>query len=407
MASTGLSSHELTVQPSGQAAFSQTGQVDWVAFSRATSEATISILTRLSGSQVEPLTALVAQQISTTFHVPVEAEQRIGKALSRLVSFGSFGDAVWFGFGIRHLIRSLAQTREGTTCVALCAALTEAHTAEFASLVMTHLTKLMNAPQSLSPSIAQWRRLVDACAGCLLNSDLPEVVRRFSGFNRSTETAVPEAAPDPEDLARALLALSKLSSGHLDSITLASSADCAWLGAIAEWLLGLSVILEQESPPNAFLLGTYAAPNKQSQVRIIYTERQVYETDSESLVVQKAYKIRQISDVIRRQMRPRSTELYIRVPWTCILAAIFGEKPVRVFIVSLRSVFIAFVGSVARIFEGMSKSETGIERDYLETNIFYLDGTYGRGFLHNFGKCFPELATELLTQSVETLALSY
>lgn len=59
----------LTLRSSGGDSFSQTGQVDWIAFLRGTAEATVSILTRLSSSGVEPLTILVAQRAFTTMHI--------------------------------------------------------------------------------------------------------------------------------------------------------------------------------------------------------------------------------------------------------------------------------------------------------------------------------------------------
>lgn len=49
------------------------------------------------------------------------------ESMGKLKSFSAFGDVVWFGVGVRHVLRSLVNTSQGASCVALCAALAECH----------------------------------------------------------------------------------------------------------------------------------------------------------------------------------------------------------------------------------------------------------------------------------------
>ena len=44
---------------------------------------------------------------------------------------------LWFGFGIKYIVRSLASTMEGKNCVMLCASLSEVHSVEFSASVMS------------------------------------------------------------------------------------------------------------------------------------------------------------------------------------------------------------------------------------------------------------------------------
>ena len=53
----------------------------------------------------------------------VQVEYCLNEALSRLHSFSSFGDLMHFGFGIKHIIRTLADSVEGMATIALCSAL--------------------------------------------------------------------------------------------------------------------------------------------------------------------------------------------------------------------------------------------------------------------------------------------
>ena len=153
-----------------QSGFSQSGQLDWATFLRSTAEASISILTRLSGSGVDPLTILVAQNAFSTLRLSVDGERNMQEALSRLQSFRSFGNFLWFGFGVEHVSRSLAKTREGLEVVAVCAALGESHSSELTALVLSEFSDLNGLRRPLSPSIAQWKQLIQACSGCLAGS---------------------------------------------------------------------------------------------------------------------------------------------------------------------------------------------------------------------------------------------
>ena len=74
-------SSALIIRGGGQA-FVQSGQIDWVGFLRATAEATISVLTRLSGSGVEPLTLLVAEQLCSTIPLSKDGQKGASDALS-------------------------------------------------------------------------------------------------------------------------------------------------------------------------------------------------------------------------------------------------------------------------------------------------------------------------------------
>ena len=77
-------------------------------------------------------------------------------------------------------------------------------------------------------------------------------------------------AAEPRDTAQALTALAKVSSGHLNSVTLFGGFECAWLGAVAQWLLGLAVTCEREDDPDSKYYGHYTKPANAAQVKIIF-----------------------------------------------------------------------------------------------------------------------------------------
>lgn len=117
----------LTANPPSNPTFAQTGDVDWVAVSETTFSASIAVLGRLSKAGLEPLTVAIAQAMATNIQIGVHGEKLLRGAMSTLKAFNSFGDVVFFGIGVRHILRSLVQTSQGASSVALVAALTEGH----------------------------------------------------------------------------------------------------------------------------------------------------------------------------------------------------------------------------------------------------------------------------------------
>jgi hypothetical protein len=101
----------------------QKGSVDWVSVANMTFSASISVFGRLSAANVDPQTLAVAHSIAGSFHLSATGHQRIDEAMNKLKWCSSFGDAVYFGFGIEHPVRYLAKTANGYSCVALLGAL--------------------------------------------------------------------------------------------------------------------------------------------------------------------------------------------------------------------------------------------------------------------------------------------
>ena len=166
---------------------------------------------------------------------------RIRDALSSLKYFSSYGKLVWCGFGIKPIIKDLAETEPGVACVALCACMSISYESFYVAEVLREFCKFQEAPPDIIPSIHQWKVLVHICAGAVSNSKFPNLL---AGLRR----LVPRPAgvlfyqPTPtENLAKAIKTLVDVSNGTLANVTIAGGLDCMWLGAISEWLLGLDV----------------------------------------------------------------------------------------------------------------------------------------------------------------------
>jgi len=386
-------SRQISLRSSG---FSQNGQIDWVSFLKGTAEATISILMRLSACGVEALTVLVAQKVFAPLRLSARGEQNVYKALSSLRAFGSFGNVLWFGFGVQHVTRSLAQTREGLGCVALCGVLAECFTPEVSALVLAAFADISNVPREVTPSLAQWRQLLQACGGCLAKSDFGDVVQKFVGPQYSEEN---KNAANPQDLAEALHGLTRVCAGELDSITFTGGPVCGWLGAVASWLLGFSVAVQLDDEATPISSGINA--NDWAQVRVVYTHRDT--EGSSDLDIRKSYRITDISDLIKRELPLRSSLFCIRVPWETALRSTFGEQPLRNLTFELQQMFTAALGSAACLLELLVGADPGFSKASLQNNYLYREGTYGRGLLRTISCCFPEISTNTTSSAMTFL----
>lgn len=126
----------LVASPQTNPNFAQTGQVDWVAVSETTFSASIAVLGRLSKAGLEPLTVAIAQAMATNIPIGVHGEKILREAMSTLKAFNSFGDVVFFGIGVRHILHTLVQTSQGASSVALVASLTEGHSTMYVKSIL-------------------------------------------------------------------------------------------------------------------------------------------------------------------------------------------------------------------------------------------------------------------------------
>jgi ankyrin repeat protein len=225
----------------GSEGFQQSGQIDWVSLSRSSFSFGLDVLVRLSKAELDVATIAISLVIFNRFALNPESQKRIHDALSKLKSFSSYGKLVWFGFGIKSVLKDLASFESGMACIALCACLSTSYDSFFAAGVLRELCKLNGAPQDHLPSIHQWKALVDICAGSIYHSKFPVLLE---GMLRCVLPVAETSLRKPtskEALAEAIQALADISTGKLENITVSGGVDCIWLAAISEWLLSLHV----------------------------------------------------------------------------------------------------------------------------------------------------------------------
>ncbi|PMD18087.1 hypothetical protein NA56DRAFT_648244 [Hyaloscypha hepaticicola] len=250
--------------------FAQQGSVDWVALSGSTLSFSIDVLSRFSKAGVEMITVAMGQALFSGFRLRPDGEKRFSDAISKLKACSSYGSVLWFGFGVKHVIRTLSETQQGAACAAMCACLSVSYDSLFSSQVLKALADRQIAPETLTPSLSQWAALVSVCSGAVTDSQFPKLVEGMSRLLDSTGKAGRCFLQEPtsvEALSGALGELAKISRGDVRSATLTGGVDCGWLAAVAQWLLSLSVDILDE---NGLLLYSNRSPLNPSYAQVTF-----------------------------------------------------------------------------------------------------------------------------------------
>lgn len=119
--------------PLVQSNFSQQGSLDWVGLADKTVSFSVGVLSRLAAAGIDLYTVVVGQMIAKDLPLSQKGLQNIQGAVSRPKCFPGFGDALWFGFGVKSFVNTLSTTDERTSLLALCATLSECFDETFAA----------------------------------------------------------------------------------------------------------------------------------------------------------------------------------------------------------------------------------------------------------------------------------
>ena len=278
------------------------------------------------------ITCAMGQAMCSKFNVPPEGQKRVTDAISKLKAYSSYGQILWFGFGVKHIVRSLCETKQGATCAALCACLRVSYSTEMSARVLSELCDQILPSDGLSPALPQWAALIDVCSGALGPSKFPVMVDGFCRlvFTDRQPHSQYHRATTVDALARALAELSKVSNGSVSSITFQGGYDCGWIAAVAEWLLCLKVkVLTEEG--NCLYWQDSSHTNDSAQVTIIFNSHPGNPTLAETKelrVVNRSFRLPCNGEVKTfRRVDANSGELFGigRSSWSTILEDTFGR----------------------------------------------------------------------------------
>ncbi|KAF4961386.1 hypothetical protein FSARC_10202 [Fusarium sarcochroum] len=380
--------------------FEQTGTVDWAAIANGTVSFSVDVLSRLSKAGVEALTMCAARAIFSNVRLGELGESRLQTALDKAKAFPSVGDVLWFGFGIKNIMRSLQESVEGLTCLGICACLSEGYSTTVSGRILRELFLLYNPPSDLTPPLRQWIKLVETSEGLLAPTEFGLVLHGL------TKLCLRDGLPNlrthgsPKDIALVLKELFGISKGRLSCLSVAGGADCAWIAAVAHWLLNLTV--EVQAQDGSIIYRPDGARRQSSldvQVIIAYSQA----TPEPLQVVRKRFILPGGQEVLSGSVCLGEGFLsHGRVDWSTCLIDTFGS-PMRSLLSTHAKTVGTCLGSAACILLAVLSNDKDLfgERFGRVNPPPVTSSGYGRGFYLLSRRLLPELGQN----SVITLAM--
>lgn len=374
--------------------FPQQGQVDWVSLSGSTIRFSLGVLSRLSAASIDPYTLTVGHFIGGSFELSTTGRKNIQSALSQLKSFGGLGQVLWFGFGIKNVVRAISVTEEGATLVALCAALSECFPDDLSAEILAEFLKA-KGDFNPAPAVSEWENLIRACSGVFSTTSFPIRAETLMSMHvLAKQAGTYRALPGASSMADALTGLGNVSRGVWSSITIIGSREAGWIAALAEWLFGLTVITTDEHGD----LKHSSCPSTNSHVNIIYMGGMDEYDTGMIKITEKIYDLRSAMELFHEPHsrfaaylsgRKEVASLSGRVLWNNVLSVVFDSAFERLSKMELAVGEI--IGSVARLFEAIAFAEIGVPREFLREYNFYCDKSMGKAFVKHTLSIFPEL----------------
>ncbi|CAH0051602.1 unnamed protein product [Clonostachys solani] len=396
---------------SSNPAFQQTGTVDWVAVGKSSVGFTVDALSRLSKCGVDALTIYAARGIFSMMQLGARGEERLDKALGEIRAASAFDNVLYFGFGVKHIIRIMRDSREGMSCIGICACLTEEFSTEISAKVLRDLLQLYSPPADLTPALRQWKALVETSQGSLAATEFPLILHQVTKiYMQDGETNRRYCAPS-KDIAQVLKGLFDVSIGQLDRLYLTGGSECAWIAAVGYWLLDLCVEVQDVSGEVLYRLdGSLQLANNEARVVITYEA----EPSKRFQLARKCFVIPNGRSLFYDNAHQEEKVVSLgRVDWSTCCVDTFG-KPMKDLLSKHAPMTGTCLGSAARVLLAlMGNKGDDVDPDARQT----FRGThppatsigYGRGFYLTARQLLPELGRNpnLLPSIENAIGYSY
>ncbi len=268
---------------------------------------------------------------------------------------------------------------------------------DMAAEILLEMARLVNIDGQYMPSSQSWKDLLNACAGTLSTSRFPKLAEHlmqsanddhrlgaYGGYDASPTRS--RTCSSPKNIVAALSELSQVSRNVLKSVTIVGGSDAAWLAALAEFLLGLSVRLTTTE-------GTLLYRNRDDedfQVEVVLDISPGTEGDPILALTGRTVILEDVTKLFEEEGRsPDAAVVSGRVEWKDVLSRSFLSEFNN--LLEIGATVGECIGSAARLFKGLANAEDMFRAKYRLACTSYCDSAYGIGFVDNTIRWFPEL----------------
>ncbi|KZT61840.1 hypothetical protein CALCODRAFT_327879 [Calocera cornea HHB12733] len=262
------------VTGSNSGGFQTQGQIDITSIIISVLQLGLAILERSSQVGIERLTLEAGHSIGARLPLGYRAAQRVEQEISQSHAFSWTWTVLHTCIGTKHVVRRLAESREGQSMLSLIGCLSELYSVEICADILEGLFDMLRQPSELMPSKDQWIRLVRVCHQAVPTTAFKDMLARmpnsqFQPRHHSISTTVHIKA-----IAEALCYFLKPGTEPLRIVYLAGGADCGRIAAIVYWLMDYSVDIRDG--PDKPLLSLTGATQDPTWVIAMYDEEPIF-----------------------------------------------------------------------------------------------------------------------------------
>ncbi|MCJ1430440.1 hypothetical protein MMC29_008358 [Sticta canariensis] len=381
----------------GNPSFVQQGQVDWVAFGNTIWSASAAILQRFAAAGIQPVTFGAGLVLASQFHLDRLGQWRMEKAVESLRAVPVLENLLYIGFGYQSVVRTMGETVAGLKSLALCACLTEVHSEEFSAWVLSELWQVSGFPDEFQPSYTQFLALVKVSAGVVSATEFGTVLDTMlgdqiwrqpsdsaSGYESGEASGFEDGvltASTAKDLANALRGLFMVSRDEAETIVITGGSECAFLAGLAHWLFNMRIQVHNSQGQSIFKNDE----EKPAQVIFQYGELRTKAIQ----IAHTTYVLGHCRDMFSPMQESEQSNLIVRTSWNGSLSRVYGTTFQRLSEVS--HLLGDYLGGVARIYKAVSCGEPNAGRICRKNFYYYVETSYGYGFIETVLATFPEL----------------
>ena len=224
----------------------QTGTVNYTDLVSRSASVLEAAAQRVSKADIDTSTIEALTKTCIAFKTPPQKEEMILAKVKSLRSVALYNNKFFrFGLGLTHALTDITQIKGGLVSIALCACLLANYDKLNTAHVLQELAILQGLQLHELPGTQRWITLLEPCAG-MWGEEFNDLVSALLTIlePRTPVGIVTNLTTPAKRLAEALHTLAKISHREEQGIvnaTFTGGYDCAWLGAVAVFVLDLSL----------------------------------------------------------------------------------------------------------------------------------------------------------------------
>ncbi|KZO99571.1 hypothetical protein CALVIDRAFT_525174 [Calocera viscosa TUFC12733] len=231
--------------------FSTQGQIDITSIVYSLLQFGLAILERASQVGIERLTLEAGHSVGAKLTLGYRAAHRVKQEISQSHAFSWTWTVLHTCIGTKHVVRRLAESREGLSMLSLVGCLSELYSVDICAEILESLFDMLRQPSELMPSKDQWIRLVSVCRQAVPTTAFKDMLARMPNSQFQPRHHSIATTTHVKAIAEALCYFLKPTE-PLRIVYLAGGPDCGRIAAIVHWLKDYSVEICDE-PDNRLL----------------------------------------------------------------------------------------------------------------------------------------------------------